>query len=101
MVAAYNTLTGYYKIAYRDGSTEELTQYQVNATAIVTDAPDDEIMWFHDDGQYGLLVGGKAPTARMGELYHIDIPETRYGGCSGPIIIHWNGFHAIPCVLFL
>jgi hypothetical protein len=63
VVAAYNTLTGYYKIAYRDGSTEELTQYQVNATAIVKDAPDDEIMWFHDDGQYGLLVGGKAPTA--------------------------------------
>ena len=28
VVAAYNTLTGYYKIAYIDVSTEELTQYQ-------------------------------------------------------------------------
>ena len=28
VVAAYNTLTGYYKIAYIDGGTEELIQYQ-------------------------------------------------------------------------
>ena len=30
VIAAYDELTGYYKIAYIDGSTEELTQYQVN-----------------------------------------------------------------------
>ena len=46
--------------------------------AIVKDAPDGELLGFHDEGQYGLMIGGKAPTAQTEELYHIDIPETRY-----------------------
>ena len=56
------------------------------------DAPDDETMWFHDDGQYGLLVGGKAHSS-MGELYHIDIPETRYmAGARGLFLYTGTGF---------
>ena len=44
VVVAYDKLPWYYKVAYKDENTDELTQCQVNEIAIVKDAPDGELL---------------------------------------------------------